>query len=250
LASGQLVTFSALICLVAGVWVEILLLDRPGARMFYKHSYRWSEAWQYILPFSKVGIYTAVYNRVESLSAGYILDKSSLGLFGTLDSALRIVSWPLYAASQAIFPGIRDMVQNHHAAGLKLLARRYFMVAAVWCATITIAFAGFWHYYQQADRSLFLAGLLLLPAFYLAAPYGFMVSLYYSLQLEKKYARLAFLYMSVRCTMAPVLALFWGYLGLCALPVIVGLVAVSTLWFGCRQPLQELNGDDSSTAPE
>jgi|GEM_PF-2277712 len=243
--AGRFDASAALICLTAGVWVEIFMLDRPSARTFLKSGYKWAEAVRYILPFSKVGVYTAAYNRIESLSAGYLLDAESLGIFGTLDSALRMASWPLYVGAQAIFPGIRDAVKNRDAAGLSEQSRRYLIVSFILCAVLVVFCAVAWYFYRPFDWSVQLSVMLLLPALFLSAPYAFLISLYYSLHLERLYARFAFLFMVLRCSLAPTLALLWGYVGLSGVHLIVGTVAVAVLWSACLPKLREMLAAES-----
>jgi O-antigen/teichoic acid export membrane protein len=140
----------------------------------------------------------------------------------------------LYVGSQAIFPGIRKAVKERDANSLQSQSRRYFILASVWCFLIAGIVVMAWHFYSPQEQSLMVATALLLPALFLAAPFAFMVSLYYSLQLEEAYARFALFFMLIRCSLAPILAWFWGYVGLCAIHLIVGTIAVIVLWLACR----------------
>lgn len=231
---GKFGAEAALAALTAGVWSEMLVIDSRAAHPLRKQKYDWYGALQMVRPYASVGLFTAINNRIESVVAGRFLDPVSLGIFGTLDSAFKMAIWPSFVSAQAVYPAVRDAVASGDRAQLRRHTMRHFVASGVICLAVMIVTGIYWFVKMSADLRLTIAASLLWFSLWISVPAAFMIPLYYSFRLEERFSRLTFLTTIFRCVVSVVLAINFGYIGLCANHAVVSLIALTVFWLGLK----------------
>ncbi|HNX75011.1 MAG TPA: hypothetical protein PKM56_04870 [Candidatus Rifleibacterium sp.] len=230
---------AALAALTAGVWAELLVIDNSAAHPLRKSAFAWQSAGQLIWPFANVGLFTAINNRIESVVAGRFLDPVSLGIFGTLDSAFKMAIWPSYVSAQAVYPSVRDAIAERDPARLRRQATRHFVAGGLICAAVMVVSGAYWYFRMSSDLWLTVSASLLWFSLWISVPFAFLAPLYYSFRLETAFARLTALTTILRCALAVILAVKFGYVGLCANHAVISLLALAVFWKGLTRVMRQ-----------
>ncbi|HPT47236.1 MAG TPA: hypothetical protein PLM07_15250, partial [Candidatus Rifleibacterium sp.] len=69
--------------------------------------------------------------------------------------------------------------------------------------------------------------------------FAFLAPLYYSFRLETAFARLTALTTILRCALAVILAVKFGYVGLCANHAVISLLALAVFWKGLTRVMRQ-----------
>lgn len=234
-AMGKFGAESALAALTVGVWAELVALDNRAAHPVKTTGCRWSEAVKVVAPYASVGFFTAISNRVESVIAGKFLDQGALGLFGTLDSAFKLAIWPSYVSAQTLYPSVRDAVAREDGPGLRRLAARHYAASSIICMIAMIISLGYWYSGFSQNSELTVAAAFLWVSLWISVPFAWMIPLYYSRKLEEAFARITFYTTLLRCVVAVLLVIRFGYVGLCAAHAIISLISLLVFQYCLRR---------------
>lgn len=238
-AIGRFGSEAALAALTVGIWAELVALDRPAAHPLKTAGFRWREAIQVVAPYASVGAFTAVNNRIESVVAGKFLDQSTLGLFGTLDSAFKLCIWPSFVSAQALYPAVRDAILCKDREQLRKHTYRHFVASGLICFVAMVVSFAYWYLNCPDDPKLTLAITFLWVSLWMSVPYAYMIPLFYSLRLEEAFASITFYTMLLRCVAAVFLTIGFGYVGLCSTHAFVAIIALAVFWIRLRPSLKE-----------
>ncbi|MDN5280300.1 MAG: hypothetical protein PWR01_4265 [Clostridiales bacterium] len=236
---GKISAESAFGALTVGVWVELLSLDarnsHPGLRM---SSQLWGRALQIIYPYASLGVLVAIFNRSESFVSGKVLQPAELGIFGTLDAALKLCIWPSYLSAQTLFPAIRDAIEKKSSPQLANALKKHLILSLPICFSAMLVSFLFWNLKFSQVNELDVAAALLWLTILMAVPDAFLIPLYYSLRLEKAYRKLMFRLTILRLATAISLGLKFGLIGLCLSYFAATLISILALWLRLKKHLR------------
>jgi O-antigen/teichoic acid export membrane protein len=243
---GRFGAETALVALTLGIWTELLLIDAPQARPIRFIGGNFRAAIKTVTPFATVGLSSALYGRIETFVAGKLLAPAALGIFGTLDSAFKICIWPSYVSAQTVFPAICEQVKQKNSKGLGEVARRHFKLGAMICILAMLTTFIIWYLRFSGNPEITMGALILWLSIWMTIPNAFMIPLFYSMGLEAVLARSMFFLALIRGFLAVVLAINFGFVGLCASHSVITLSAVLVLWTKIRLRLQNLSQADAA----
>ena len=229
----------ALAALALGVWVESIAIDssqaHPIASSRNEFRLMFKKAW----PFMALGIANSVYVRIDSLVAGRFFNPELLGVYGTLNSALKLSIWPSYVSAQAVHPGMNEAINKKDKAEFELVKIRHFKLGGILCLSAMIICALIWYFKINSFNQVTLAALILWASIWMSIPNAFMIPLFYSLGLEAKLNKIMIKLAFVRIFSAIFLALNFKIVGLCANHAIITFLALIMLYkvfFAYRPP--------------
>lgn len=228
----------AFAALTVGIWVELVVIDSPKAHPLNLTKLDFREAFKIVSPFATVGISTAIYGRAEAVVAGKLLAPATLGVFGTLDSAFKMCIWPSYVSAQSVFPAINHAIQNGNIKELQSVAKRHFKLGFSICLVAMIVTFIAWYLKFSHNWEITIASVILWLSIWLAIPNAFMIPLFYSFGLEARLAATMLKLAILRVFAAIVLAMSFGFIGLCATHAILTSLAVILLWWQIKGRLE------------
>ncbi|MGM0598316.1 MAG: lipopolysaccharide biosynthesis protein [Candidatus Rifleibacteriota bacterium] len=228
----------ALAALAIGVWIETIVIDSSQAHPIAKSNNEFRLMFKTAWPFMALGVANSIYVRIDSLVAGRFFSPELLGVYGTLDSALKLCIWPSYVSAQAVYPGMNEAVNKTDKQELELAKKRHFKLGGAVCVSVMVIGALVWYLKFYAFNEVTLAALFLWLSLWMAIPNAFMIPLFYSLGLEAKLNKIMLKLAFIRIFLAIFLALNFKIAGLCANHTIITLIAITMLYkeFYANQP--------------
>jgi O-antigen/teichoic acid export membrane protein len=220
----------ALAALALGVWIETIVIDSSHAHPITKSNNKFILMFKKAWPFMALGFANSIYVRIDSLVAGRFFSPASLGVYGTLNSALKLCIWPSYVSAQAVYPGMNEAINKKDKPGLELSKKRHFKLGGAVCISVMIISVLVWYFKFYAFNEVTLAALFLWLSLWMSVPNAFMIPLFYSLGLEAKLNKIMIKLAVVRTILAIFLALKFKIAGLCANHLIITTLAIIMLY--------------------
>jgi O-antigen/teichoic acid export membrane protein len=220
----------ALAALAIGVWVEAFFIGSSKAYPVFASNDKYLQMFKKCWPFMAFGVTNSIYVRIDSIVAGRLFSPELLGIYGTLDSALKMCIWPSYVGAQAVYPAVNDAVKNRDEKAFALASGRFFKLGLVICLVAMTISAIFWYSNFNQDANWNYAALFLWVSIWMALPNAFMNPLYYSFKLEADLTVIMFKLATIRVLSSIILAIYFRVAGLCANHTVITFFAMIMLY--------------------